>query len=199
MGRQSGATGRLVGELLKARHYNAIYRGSEHYRKAAADAPWAALWYWVLGRVGDEMVVDYGCGPGHLAELLAARGHPPHLYAGIDFSGVAIKMARERVPKFRFRQLNVIEAARAMREQHHTAVCCELLEHLDRDLALLRTLPPGGRVLATVPTHDSAGHVRHFPTLTAACARYERVIDVVNVVRLGRCYGLEGYRRVPLL
>lgn len=175
--------------------YDAAYRGSPRYSTPATDSPWAQLHYWLLGQLGGGMVIDLGCGVGHLAELLAARGHDPGRYIGVDFSGEAISQARRRVPSFRFQQGDVLTTARSLRcYDGATVVLCEVLEHVTHDLPVLRSLPTGTRVIATVPGHDSEGHVRHFETMAIVAKRYEHALKLHTLVRLGRCYGFQGVR-----
>lgn len=175
--------------------YDAVYRHNETYRVAAPENPWAHLHYWALGRLGGEMVIDLGCGVGHLAELLAQRGHDPGRYLGIDFSGEAIEQARARVPGFRFVQGDILTSARTLRcYEGATVVLCEVLEHIVHDLPVLRALPDGTRVLGTVPGHDSEGHVRHFENMAIVAKRYEHALHLQSIQRLERCYGFDGVR-----
>lgn len=181
-------------EARSAAFYNATFRRSSAYQKDARNAPWALLWLWAASRLGEEGVLDLGCGPGHFAELLAERGHPPHLYTGVDFSKVAIEQAQQRVPTFDF-VCRPLAKVRFKNYIGRTVVACEVLEHINNDLGLLKKLTTGTRVLLTVPTFDSAGHVRHFPTMHEAVKRYENVLVLSSVVTLGRSFGLEGVCR----
>jgi len=151
---------------------------------------------WIVSHIpsGPGEALDFGCGPGHFAELLARREHPSHLYFGSDFSEVAIEQARARVPTYRFVHEDISDTARRVRRQQYTAVLCEVLEHIRGDLPLLRRLPQGTRVLMTLPMHDSAGHVRHFPTMARLCKRFERRLEIRSVERIGRAFAVEAVR-----
>lgn len=182
-------------EELDADHYDRVFAESAPYALGPDDAPWAPLWRWLVARVRPrENVVDFGCGPGHLAELLHRRGHPPDRYLGVDFSAEALRQARRRAPGYRFVRRDVVVAARELGSETGAAVLCEVLEHIEGDLELLSALPSDTRVLATVPSYDSAGHVRHFETFSAVCARYEQIVQISAVVRIGRCFGFSGVR-----
>ena len=181
---------------LDATHYDRVFAASKEYSLPAADAPWAPLWKWLAARIRkQEFVLDLGCGPGHLAELLQLGGHSPERYIGVDFSGEALRQARRRAPGFTFLQRELRHAVRNLPPAPFTAVCCEVLEHITADLELLEALPARTRVLATVPSFDTVGHVRHFTNFAAVCTRYESVIDLSLVVRIGRCFGFSGVRR----
>ncbi|HEY5657765.1 MAG TPA: class I SAM-dependent methyltransferase [Myxococcota bacterium] len=185
-----------MGSELDAAHYDKGYRTNPMYQLDADHAPWSMLWYWVIGRAsGDETIADFGCGSGHLAELLHRRGHPPHRYMGVDFSEVALRQARERAPGYRFVKGTLPGAVKKIATLDATAVFCEVLEHITKDLGALKMLRSGTRVLATVPSKDSRGHVRHFVTMNSVCKRYETVLHLRSVERIGGAYAFEGRRK----
>lgn len=185
-----------MGQERDAAYYDEAFAGNQDYARAPDDAPWAPLWLWLASRLGGESVLDLGCGPGHLASLLQGRQLPPNRYLGVDFSAEAIRQARERAPGYLFEQATLREGVARAKTllPGFTAVLCEVLEHVTGDVAVLEAMPPGTRVLATVPSYDSPGHVRHFKTFQGVCKRYERALRLVDVVRIGRCYGFEGVR-----
>ncbi len=76
--------GKPVGTERNAEYYDKGYSANPKYKLDGDEAPWSQLWHWVLGRTGEEMIVDFGCGSGHLAWLLQRREHPAHLYLGVD-------------------------------------------------------------------------------------------------------------------
>src|SRR5262245_33072496 len=57
--------------------------------------------------VGRGLVVDLGCGGGILSEIMAAVGFD---VLGIDISEEMIALARERVPRGRFRRESLLTA-----------------------------------------------------------------------------------------
>jgi trans-aconitate methyltransferase len=125
----------------------------------------------------DSRVVELGCGPGMLRPYLNVRS-----YIGLDFSPAAIRLALRQFPRVDFRVADV-------REPIPPADCYvmnEVLEHLDDDLDLLRSLPPSTVVLS-VPSFDSTSHVRFFEKEGSAVKRYGRVlaIDHVEYVKHG--------------
>ena len=187
-----------MGSEQPAEFYDRHYVAGGRYDVDVADSPWANVHYWALSRVGGETVIDLGCGVGHFAELLARRGHDPSRYLGVDFSQVAIDQARARVSGFQFVVADIRAEARRIRTyQGSTVVLCEVLEHVEHDLTVLRALPPGTRVIGTVPDHDSEGHVRHFENMAIVARRYEHALYLQSITRIGRCFGFEGIRPTP--
>lgn len=188
-----------MGTEQPADFYDSAYRENEKYRVPAPENPWAQMHLWALSYIGREMVIDLGCGVGYLAHLLEQRGHSPGQYLGIDFSGEAISQARARVPGFRFVRGDILAETRRIAGifEGATIVACEVLEHITHDLPVLRAMPVGTRVIATVPSHDSAGHVRHFETMAVVAKRYEHALRLQSIERLGRCYGFVGVRVAP--
>lgn len=57
----------------------------------------------------------------------------------------------------------------------------ELLEHVTADVDLLERIPSGRKVVFSVPSYMSAGHVRKFKSVDAVCSRYERCLAFDNV------------------
>lgn len=104
------------------------------------------------GRVGS--VLDYGCGPGHLAKHLTAGGWQVWGLDSSQRSVDAANIALEGHPSWEgaHTSLDAIEGIR-----FDAATCVETLEHLDdeksRDLLglLRRVLKPGGVLLVTTP------------------------------------------------
>jgi SAM-dependent methyltransferase len=161
-----------MGAEQPAAYYDHAFGASRHYALSADLAPWAPLWQWTAARVrelGARRVLDVGCGPGHLAELLTRQRVE---VVGVDFSDVAIRQARERVPGATFVHGLLPDVLDHLRLGWFDAVvCCEVLEHIECDLQVLtavRELP----VICTLPTFDDAGHVRHFPDAHSVWARY---------------------------
>lgn len=185
-----------MGKERSAAFYNRGYRKNARYKLDADHAPWSQLWYWVLGRTSDEMIVDLGCGAGHLAELLQRRDHPTHRYMGLDFSEEALKQARKRAPGYRFICGTLPRDVRqVVKYKGATVVLTEVLEHIKKDQALLKALRVGTRVLGTVPQKDSASHVRFFQRMREVVIRYEGLLELRSIEEIGNAYAFEGVRR----
>lgn len=185
----------MPGTEKPAEFYNSAFRNNHRYSDPdPLDAPWAPLWLWASSRIGEQHVVEIGCGPGHLAQILANRGHPSHLYEGFDFSEEAIAQAKRRVPGYVFRRapISKLPTQGMVEGPLPTVVAIEVLEHINADLAAIRAWPTGTRFLITVPTYDSEGHVRHFPEMWRAVKRYSMALHISSVTAIGRCFAIEG-------
>ena len=106
-------------------------------------------------------ILDVGCGNGHLAGLLAARGH---LVVGIDLSQSGVAVARRTYPDVRF---EVVGAGRDMLDAlggtpFDLVVSTEVVEHLYSPGAFAegchRALRPAGRLVCSTPYH---GYVKN--------------------------------------
>ena len=183
-----------MGTERNAAYYDQGYRTNPKYKLDPDKAPWSNLWHWIADRAGDDMLIDFGCGPGHLAAILNQHKHLPHLYLGVDFSKEALRQARARVPGYNFIHGTLPEAVDRA-SPGATAIFCEVLEHFKADREALARLPEGTRVLATVPREDSATHVRHFTRMNVVSSRYESLLDFKSIERIDNAYGFEGIRK----
>lgn len=167
------------------------------------ESEWLPLYAVAASRIApDDAVADIGCGTGRLAKLLQLRGH--RTYWGVDFASARIEEASAYVPEYEFTVADVLDPETTPAYAKFDAfVVLELLEHLEDDLRLVRAFPPGSRVVASVPTYDAAAHVRWFPTVDDAIARYSRLLEIepsqVAVLPHGRkgrqVFVFEGTRR----
>jgi len=162
-------------QVYEKDNYDKLYNGSEMYRKHYSDTVYFNVWKYIAGRLNkSDKILELGCGPGQLAELLHDRGFSN--YSGIDFSSVAIKMARERVPSGGFRvsdlrDIDYSEYAGSM------MVCTETLEHIQDDIALIKKLPKG-RIIFSVPDFMCESHYRTYNSEQAIREYYRGIIDI---------------------
>jgi trans-aconitate methyltransferase len=126
-------------------------------------------------------VVELGCGTGRLASLIGPRSRS---YIGLDFSPRRIEEARRYAPGLDFRIADLRSDPIPPADLY---VANELLEHLADDLGLLLRLPAGAQVVLSVPSFDSAAHVRYFPLVGQAAERYGAALtlDASQVVPYG--------------
>ncbi len=112
-------------------------------------------------------VLDVGCGDGaNLAGFLAAR--PVPVVAGVDISPAAVRLAQARLPQGNFRVLDL--AAGHLDRKFDLVLCCDVLEHIEDDVAVLRNLRAmtGRCLVATTlqgrmrPWERDIGHVRNY-------------------------------------
>lgn len=102
-----------------------------------------------LGRV-----LDVGCGPGVMTEVVLERGG---VFDGVDLSPEMISEAKEKfghLPNVRFNVGN-IESIEANDDTYDQLICMAVIEYLktpDRALAeMARVLKPGGVAIITMP------------------------------------------------
>lgn len=100
-----------------------------------------------------KLVLDIGCGPGHLAKVIKKQGTKIEIH-GIDFSRVAIENAKKFLDKCW--QVNLdIEDIPVNSNSYDAVICLEVLEHVfDVDHVLReirRVLKPSGKAMLSVP------------------------------------------------
>ena len=103
-------------------------------------------------RAGPAVIVDVGCGDG-AALAVAAASHPTHRFAGIDWSGDALRQARNfGLTVVRGSVSPGLPVADGVAD---VVIMSELIEHLvDPDGAVAevrRVLRPGGSLLLSTP------------------------------------------------
>jgi SAM-dependent methyltransferase len=93
-------------------------------------------------------LLDYGCGSGFDLRFLAQFGNAEGADITGELAGAAPKYPVHLVPRDLPR----------LRGRFDVVTCLDVLEHLDDDIAGLRTigslLAPGGQVVVTVPAYD---------------------------------------------
>jgi SAM-dependent methyltransferase len=121
-------------------------------------------WRWVRARLpgGRSRVLDAGSGTGNIATCTAKLGHE---VLGLSITEEWNELARERAAIVGAETLRIQEFdLRDLRDRggelgrFDVVVCCELIEHVRDDAALVAdlasVLEPGGRLLLTTPSND---------------------------------------------
>lgn len=169
----------------KAEWYDDVYRVSEEYGVHYRKSPYMPVWESIAERIGaPTAVLEIGCGPGQLAHFLHDEGLLSE-YVGFDLSSVAVSSARERVPGRRFEVADVHTTDLIDASHFDLVVCTEVLEHIQHDREVLRRIPAGKRVIATVPDFPSETHVRWFNGSRSVERRYRKSLAglTVNPIR----------------
>lgn len=151
----------------------------EIFAKGWPTRDYMPLYVWIADRV-EEPVVDLGCGDGSLASVLSFRG--VEYYTGFDFSEVAIETAESKDLGYFFVFTDVRDLGAI--PEVGTVVMCELLEHLDDDLAVMEQVQPGNRVIGTVPSWMGASHVRCFEKKRDVTDRYGYLVEFEEIERI---------------
>tara|TARA_Y100000034_G_scaffold133006_1_gene197419 strand:- start:1020 stop:1595 length:576 start_codon:yes stop_codon:yes gene_type:complete len=178
-----------MGKLRKAASYNEGYRRQQRRFMAPPDkhpshGRWTALARAVPPKAS---VLDLGCGAGHFAEVLRSEGGEGR-YLGLDYSIEAVKLARQReVSGATFKRMDLRKLQRKLVSRFDVIVSGQVFEHLEDDLALVDLLA-GKLVLFTVPTFDSAGHVRWFPQRQTVVDRYTDRFHGLVIGPVGRSW-----------
>lgn len=120
---------------------------------------------------GVQTFVDVGCGAGELANTLGTKGYTG---IGLDFSESAIATANQIgeaysvTSQVRFEQKDVTQLIQE-KKQFDLVICCEVLEHVEDDGALLNKLIAAskGYLIISVPAKqklfdDSDAKVGHY-------------------------------------
>jgi SAM-dependent methyltransferase len=187
----------VIGAERQPEWYDEIFAVTPKYHSAYQDSPYYFLWSVIVDRIrrdGLRRVLDIGCGTGQLAAYLLDQGIDS--YAGADFSAKAVDYARRNAPGGRF----VVDDARASNiyteEEHDVLVCTEVLEHIAEDLAVVERFRPRTRCIFSVPSYNSASHVRFFSDQSAVAERYGHYFDGLDVVefRLVNAPAAAGHR-----
>lgn len=157
------------------------------------ESPWLVM-YTEVARLIDpcDEVVDLGCGTGRFIELLYRRGHYARV-TGVDWSAAALTEAasyartRDAEPPEPEWQHTPLEEWRPdpLRAGNTVFTCLEVLEHLEDDRALVARVPPGHRLILTVPNYDSESHLRVFRHVSEVWKRYDRLLDFRRWVMVG--------------
>ncbi len=129
-------------------------------------------------------LLDIGSGLGDFL-LTASERWPQAELLGLEPSEVGVRRSQGKVPRSRFIAGDIMADAEVPADLEHWAthaVCSEVLEHVDDDVALLaastRLMAPGCRLVVTVPGGTMSafdrhiGHRRHYtPTSLATALR----------------------------
>jgi len=164
-------------------------------KRPLSKSPWLKMYCHALYLVSDDMdrrpddsrrICDLGCGTGRFARMLFQSGYLA--YTGIDFSHARVAMARQYNRAYDiqgpgFVTGNLLDPrVQDLFGGCHLFVALEVFEHIRDDLDLLRAIPAGSVVVASVPNYagPGSGHVRRFDCLTDVILRYGGILDVTR-------------------
>ena len=129
-------------------------------------------------------VVDLGCGTGRFCHALVKKEHYGG-FVGIDFSQAALDEAARYLADIKTSDLELVRCdlrewqPSPTRAGNATYVSLETMEHLadDGDVDLVRRIPPGHRLIFSVPNYDSEAHVRTFRNAGDLWERYGHLVE----------------------
>lgn len=130
-------------------------------------------------------ILEVGCGTGAFAEIVLDRSSL--LYKGFDFSEVSIEKARKRTGRTNL--FFVADATDPLpysysKINYDCIVCTEVLEHIENDIRVVENWNKGLYYVFSVPNFDSKYHVRHFTCEEDVARRYERYLDIDEIIRI---------------
>lgn len=177
------------GDICVPEYMDSRYTADEslrcHYRNLPEGV--LRLFQTALGWIQEEFpmdakIVELGCGSGQFANMLFDEGFEN--YVGYDFSSVALARAVELNPLKRdcFQQKDI--RGLAWPPAVEAVIIFEVLEHLVDDVAVIKEVPSGSKVIFSVPNFDSFNHVRKFENLPAIIARYGAYLDFTRYQRI---------------
>jgi SAM-dependent methyltransferase len=153
--------------------YDRSFLAGAHWRAHYTASAYYFVWCVLVDRMtgaGVRSVLEVGCGSGQFACLLRDKGLRE--YWGIDFSGERVRWAQAVCPEFRFAVEDVFRTRLFESTAYDAVVSNEFLEHVERDLEVLKRIRPGVRFYGTVPNFPYVSHVRHFAGCEEVRARY---------------------------
>ena len=134
-------------------------------------------------------ILDVGCGSGENLSGLAAADR--YELTGIDVSGKALELARQRVPDARFLQMDVQHEA--LSEKFDLVTSLQVVEHLPDDVSAIQNMARMARkyvLISTVqgrmrPSEIKIGHVRNYSDTELHRKLEMAGLEVVDVSRWG--------------
>lgn len=178
-----------------SKYYDSTYTSKELYAFDYKNSPYFTMWsqvIYLLRKQKNVQLLEMGCGAGQFANYLFHEGF--NSYVGFDFSTEAIQMARKNNPKFNFFVGDVYDSSLYKKIDFEVAICLEVLEHLDKDKSVIKSLPFGREIIISIPDFDMESHVRWFRSFRQVKSRYYRLINITSIVKVSHWYVLKGTR-----
>ncbi len=129
---------------------------------------------------GARDVLEVGCGSGTLGEMVMAKGIGYH---GFDYARTGVEKALRRNPAGKFAWGDAT-TAEPYAVPYDTILCCEVLEHIDKDREVIQHWRSGCNVVCSVPNFLDPTHVRLFKDEKEITARYGDLIEISSFQRL---------------
>jgi 2-polyprenyl-3-methyl-5-hydroxy-6-metoxy-1,4-benzoquinol methylase len=158
-----------------ADYYDTIYK--QGYNTSGYYPLYQVVSEW-LERIPSPRVLELGCGIGDLGRMIIAKGYP---YRGFDFSPEAVGQSKKLCPAGNFFVGNVYRRDDYLPADYNVVIALEVLEHVD-DLPVIENIPPGVRLIASVPDYDDVAHLRLYQNIQQdIIERYRPWLHVVEV------------------
>ncbi len=175
---------------LDSSYYDKVFNTSAKYKKQPHElGSYYVLWNYAKEYIiknNIKLVIDIGCGPGHLALVLQELDIK---YIGIDFSKVAVSQAQLKVtnPNFTFINADAIgfnynNLISGYNIEDILVTSFEFLEHVTKDLEVIKSISPNIKCCFSVPSYNCLGHVRFFRNNHQVKERYSSVMNITNII-----------------
>lgn len=163
--------------------YDNVYENRQEYSVHYTKSVYYPLWTVIIDRLramNARSILEIGCGSGQLAQAVREVLPPVHYY-GFDISPVAVEMAAKSNPDYRFEIADALETELYRSVDYDCVIATEVLEHIERDRDVVRSISGGSRFIGSVPNFDSESHVRFFKSASEVKERYESLFDALSV------------------
>lgn len=175
-----------MSEEFKADWYDERYKVGGH-KKEYFNTPEKSIYYPLRKELlklidKNDLILEVGCGSGQLAAMIIEAGF--QYLEGFDFSAEGIKLCKRFVNKKHHSKFRVADAydSSSYKASYNTIICCEVFEHLEGDLKVVKNIRSGSRVIFTVPNFNSKSHVRYFVDQEQIRERYSGLVDIRGIV-----------------
>jgi len=177
----------IIEDKFEKEAYDQIFDTSERYKQHYKDLIYYPIWKHIQKSISkNKKYVDIGCGPGHLGHLLHDQGFKD--VVGIDFSEVALTMAKSNVPSFSW-----VKADLRTLDFNEYNDCdflsIETFEHIDDDVALIKRLPKKN-IIFSVPNYWAPNHYRVYEDEKFIVDYYKDVLKIKSIRRFNMNSGL---------
>lgn len=172
-----------MGKEQGSSYYDDIYSGSEEYQVHYKDSRYYMLWTQIIQfikKIENPCILEVGCGSGQFAHYLYDEGYKH--YHGFDFSQRAIDIAKKTVDQSF--SLGDALSASSYGYDYNVVVALEVMEHIQKDLAVIGNIKQGSYFIFSVPTFVGPTHVRWFTNPQKIHVRYYRLLDLKKIVRI---------------
>lgn len=165
-------------------YYNKVFEEKKIFHAHYTSSPYYGVWTVILDRlrrIEKVSILEIGCGTGQLAWALY-DSDLANKYVGFDLSEVAIKYARLNCPRLKFFVANAIETNLYEIINYNVIISTEFLEHVERDLDVIKSIRGGTIFIGSVPNYPFRSHVRHFSSMTEVINRYSKYFSSFEVI-----------------
>ncbi|WP_343761091.1 class I SAM-dependent methyltransferase [Clostridium oceanicum] len=181
-------------------YYNKVYDCGgldKTYHKHYSQSRYIKIWneaLEIIKEIKNCNILDIGCGAGQFANLLFDNNIKS--YVGIDFSKVAINLAKKTNAPYKEKfLLHNIYTSDVYKQEYNTVTILEVLEHLEKDIDVLEKIKPKSNVIFSVPNYGGKGHVRYFNNISEIINRYKGFVKIKEIFE----YTMEGSNKIYLV